>query len=203
MKSPSNINKFNASKSIIKEFNKSDGFVTKINDINSASSICDETEKYLIKSLANKLIMTNQMKEISDKRNLEDAKEYLSEFGINKALRREELEKKYEMKNLLKFYEKKLIEKKKRKKEDKSQKKENLEKFNKLIVKSKSKKENRIRENVLVISRVENFSIINKKSTETKIKLNFEKLNNLKRLNFDNVKNMNIFNKEENAKESK
>lgn len=58
-----------------------------------------------------KQILIHKLNEISEKRNYEEMKEYLNDLAVNKASFKEEMEKKYELKKLINFYEKSFQEK--------------------------------------------------------------------------------------------
>jgi len=58
-----------------------------------------------------KQILIDNHKEISGKRDHEEMKEYLNEWAINKEMFKEQIEKKYELKKLINFYEKSFQEK--------------------------------------------------------------------------------------------
>jgi hypothetical protein len=52
-----------------------------------------------------KQIIQAKNREIAEKRNQEEMKEYLNEFGLDRARYKEEVEKKYELKKVIKYYE--------------------------------------------------------------------------------------------------
>ena len=54
------------------------------------------TEKYLIQA---------KNRELAEKRHQEEMKEYLNEFGMNRARFKEEVEKKYDTKKIINFYD--------------------------------------------------------------------------------------------------
>jgi hypothetical protein len=114
--------------------------------------------------ITDNLILKHKTNEINEKRNYEEMKEFLNEWGINKARFREEMEKKYELKNLLSFYEKNFKEKK----DLENQKISTITSLNNLSkknspspIKHNQKRDEiqKIKGNPLTINNTENFSI--------------------------------------------
>lgn len=181
-------------------------------DISSLKKLQKENEVY--KSMTEKLVFNNNVKELYEKRNLEENKEFINEYALNKAKYREEIEKKYELKTLLNFYENKMKvikeEKVLRKSKSKIEHKKNDDKKKIEFLKGKEF------EFKFVVTTVNSFSLLgnsianNDNVYKTNIILDvkevirkrYENLKDLKRLNFDNVKN-NKTKEEENKEKEK
>jgi hypothetical protein len=64
-------------------------------------------EKEIFETFSEKLLEENKTKKISDKKNYEEIKDFLNEFGMDKNKFKKEMDKKQELKSLLNFYENK------------------------------------------------------------------------------------------------
>jgi len=153
-----------------------------------------------------KITEITKQRELAEKRNKEEMKEFLNEFGINRAKFKSEVEKKMETKNLIKFYEKNILE---TRKEDKSlEEKENilpaqLQEDNEIpVVKRNSSMSARLslNANSLLIRKesIPNLEFKHKKSINPTVienVVNIMKPINPIKINTNNIKNLNEENK--------
>jgi len=211
-----NLSKNKANQINPKRFLSTGQLITDLNNLNQSdknrtSIISSSRLKYKeSKILLDKKISVFKDTEIIEKRNYEEMKEFLNKCDKNESIFKKELEKKHELKSMLNFHEKNFMENQ----ENNLNNFINLDAltFKKYILPDPVKHKSNNSINVesfpsnfydFLISSTDNFCIICEfkiiKKTKIKVDTNFslkneirkanKNIHNLKRLNFDNIKN--------------